>query len=50
MRKKLPLGQKLEGLIIRLFQTICDPGFQATYYPPINKSFFLQTDDDEDEE
>jgi len=51
LQKKMamPLGHKLEGLIVRLFETCCDPGFKASY-PKFTYSFFKKAGDDDDYE
>ncbi|EGR33095.1 leucine rich repeat protein [Ichthyophthirius multifiliis] len=43
-RKQQILAHKIEGLILRLFNTVCDASFKAQY-PKIQKSFFVQTED-----
>lgn len=45
----MPLAHKLEGLIIKLFDTCCDTQFKATY-PKIGKSFFAKNNNDSDYE
>lgn len=48
-KMKMPLGHKIEGLIVRLFETCCDPGFKASY-PKLTSSFFKKAGDDSDYE
>ncbi|KAL4456118.1 hypothetical protein ABPG74_014079 [Tetrahymena malaccensis] len=43
-RKSQILAHKLEALIVRLLNTLCDAAFKEKY-PPINKSFFVKEED-----
>ncbi|EGR29347.1 leucine rich repeat protein [Ichthyophthirius multifiliis] len=48
-RKEQILGYKIEGLILKIFDTVCDAGFKSQY-PKITKSFFVKIDDSDEYE
>ncbi|KAL4466565.1 hypothetical protein ABPG72_010616 [Tetrahymena utriculariae] len=48
-RQQQSLAYKLEGLVLRLLDTVCDSSFKAQY-PKIEKSFFVKVDDSEEYE
>jgi hypothetical protein len=48
-KMRMPLAHKIEGLIMRIFNTCCDSGFKASY-PKITQSFFTKATDDSDYE
>ena len=44
----MPIGYKLEGFIIKMLETCCEPPFKASQ--KIGRSFFAKKDDDSDYE